>query len=243
MIGVAIPAHDEAATLAACLRSVLRAASHPRLRGEPVRIVVVLDDCSDESTSIAARFPVAPLAIRARNVGRARAVAVEELIRHGARWIACTDADSVVDADWLAAQLALDRDAFCGAVAVDWHGQASWLRRRYESRYVDADGHRHIHGANLGFRAPAYRRCGGFPALAVHEDVALVRALERQGATIGWSARPRVTTSARLTPRVRGGFGDYLAMLAAACRPTAYRVPLATGDDTRSPRQLRIRTA
>jgi glycosyltransferase involved in cell wall biosynthesis len=165
VIGVAIPAHDEAATLGACLRSVLRAAAHPRLRGERVLVVLVLDDCTDASACIGARFPVTTLPIRARNVGRARALGVQHLVRRGARWIACTDADSVVAPDWLADQLALDHDVVCGAVAVDWRGQAAWLRRAYEARYVDADGHRHVHGANLGFVrmrtvAPAgSRRC------------------------------------------------------------------------------------
>jgi glycosyltransferase involved in cell wall biosynthesis len=219
VIGVAIPAHDEAATLGACLRSVLRAAAHPRLRGERVLVVLVLDDCTDASAGIGARFPVTTLPIRARNVGRARALGVQHLVRRGARWIACTDADSVVAPDWLADQLALDHDVVCGAVAVDWRGQAAWLRRAYEARYVDADGHRHVHGANLGFRTHAYRRSGGFAALRAHEDVALVQALERRGAAIAWSARPRVTTSARLAPRARGGFGDYLAALARALPP------------------------
>ncbi|WP_204496111.1 hypothetical protein [Archangium primigenium] len=48
-----------------------------------------------------------------------------------------------------------------------------------------------------------------------HEDVALVRALDRTGADIAWSARCRVRTSSREDARARGGFGDYLCGLAA----------------------------
>jgi hypothetical protein len=76
------------------------------------------------------------------------------------------------------------------------------------------DGHRHIHGANLGISATAYLRAGGFPPLACHEDVHLVSQLERCGARIAWSCRPRVTTSTRLECRAVGGFGDYLRSLA-----------------------------
>ncbi|RYY84013.1 MAG: glycosyltransferase family 2 protein, partial [Comamonadaceae bacterium] len=78
-------------------------------------------------------------------------------------------------------------------------------------------GHRHVHGANLGVSATAYRRAGGFPALACSEDVALVEALKAMGANIAWSAAPRVSTSARANARARGGFGDtLLAVIAAA---------------------------
>jgi hypothetical protein len=80
---------------------------------------------------------------------------------------------------------------------------------------MDADGHRHIHGANLGVSARAYRRAGGFPPLACSEDVALIDLLIAAGVRVTWSAAPRVVTSARIDSRVRGGFGDTLAALAA----------------------------
>jgi glycosyltransferase involved in cell wall biosynthesis len=54
MIGVAIPAHNEAASLAACLDSVLLAARHPALGGEEIDVIVVLDACTDTSQQVAA---------------------------------------------------------------------------------------------------------------------------------------------------------------------------------------------
>lgn len=63
--------------------------------------------------------------------------------------------------------------------------------------------------------AAAYRASGGFAAVACHEDVLLVRALEAAGARFAWSAHPRVVTSARLDARARGGFGDTLRAMAA----------------------------
>ena len=52
---------------------------------------------------------------------------------------------------------------------------------------------------------------GGFAPLASSEDVALVQALEDVGASIAWSAAPRVVTSARRQFRAPGGFGATLA--------------------------------
>jgi hypothetical protein len=49
-------------------------------RGEEVRIVVVLDACSDGSESIARRHPVSVLPIQARKVGVARALGADQLL-------------------------------------------------------------------------------------------------------------------------------------------------------------------
>ncbi len=120
----------------------------------------------------------------------------------------------------------LDADAVCGCIGVaDWsaHGdQAGFIRDHFAVTYHEMDGHRHIHGANLGVSAEAYERAGGFQPLACSEDVALVEALQASGARIAWSAAPRVTTSARADARARGGFGDtLLAVIAAGLAATA----------------------
>jgi glycosyltransferase involved in cell wall biosynthesis len=211
MIGIVIPAHNEERHLSACLDAVRAAAVHPALAGEEVRIVVALDACSDGSAAIARRHGVAAIRLQARNVGVARARGAELLLRAGARWLAFTDADTVVSPDWLAQQLLLGAEAVCGTVAVEsWEGHAPQVQARFERDYLDRDGHRHIHGANFGISAQTYRRVGGFPPLACHEDVAMVRALQAIGARIAWSARPRVVTSARHCSKARGGFGDTL---------------------------------
>jgi glycosyltransferase involved in cell wall biosynthesis len=216
MIGIVIPVHDEEALLGACLHAACEAARHPALGGEPVQVAVVLDACSDGSASIACGYTVELLTLDVRNVGRARAAGATALLARGARWLAFTDADSRVAPDWLAAQLALNTDAVCGPVAVDdWREHQGEVRAAFYRAYVDADGHRHVHGANLGVSAAAYRRAGGFPPLACSEDVALVDLLVAAGVRIAWSAAPRVVTSARRDSRVRGGFGDTLTALAA----------------------------
>ncbi|OZI37654.1 glycosyl transferase [Bordetella genomosp. 10] len=215
MIGVVVPAHNEEACLPACLDALLRAARHPALKGEDVRIVVVLDDCHDGSAEIVMARPVTGLRIAARNVGVARAHGAAHLLAAGARWLAFTDADSVADERWLADQLSLACDAVCGCVTVDdWSAHPAAVRLRYLAHYQHRDDHRHVHGANLGVSARAYTAAGGFSGLALGEDVALVEALLAQGVEVKWSALPRVVTSARKVGRAAGGFADFVAGLA-----------------------------
>ncbi|MBA2492587.1 MAG: glycosyltransferase [Gammaproteobacteria bacterium] len=217
MIGVVVPAHNEEAWLGSCLDSLIQAASHPELNGEAVQIVAVLDACLDRSADIAARRPVFVINVDAGNVGVARAAGADLLLTAGARWLAFTDADSNVAPDWLVAQLALETDVVCGTVSVSsWRFVPRVVRMMSEAHYVNAEGHRHIHGANLGMRAESYRRAGGFPPLCAHEDVHLVRALEADGARIAWSTAPRVVTSARLDSRAPEGFGQQLRVWANA---------------------------
>lgn len=211
MIGVAIPAHNEAALIAECLQSVRIAAAHPALAGEPVRVMVALDRCSDGTAQIALREGAATMSLACGNVGAARAAATAGLLAQGARWLASTDADTRVPPDWLAAQLALDCDMFLGVVQVDdWHGYHPRMSEAFGGTETVREGHPHIHGANMGFAADAYRRSGGYGALAVSEDVALVRAFVDTGARIERRPTPVVTTSARKHARAAGGFSDYL---------------------------------
>jgi glycosyltransferase involved in cell wall biosynthesis len=225
MICIVIPAHNEEQVIGETVRAARLAASDARLGGERVEIVVVLDGCTDATSVHATRAGARTVSIRARNVGVARAVGAEAGLAMGARWLAFTDADTQVSASWLVDQLVLDADAVCGCVGIqDWssHGlHAGWLRAHFLRTYSDADGHRHIHGANLGVSAFAYRRAGGFRHLACNEDVELVRALERSGARIAWSAKPRVVTSARREGRARGGFADALVNAIASHIPLA----------------------
>ncbi|NUU04214.1 glycosyltransferase [Herbaspirillum robiniae] len=223
MIGIVIPAHNEEALLDGCLAAARTCATHPALLAEPVRIVVVLDACTDDSAAIAHRHPVDIETVDAMNVGHARAQGARHMLAAGARWLAFTDADTLVAPDWLTVQLALRADAVCGTVDVsDWREHPHHVWEKFRSEYCDRDGHGHIHGANFGISAEAYLRCGGFKPLSCHEDVDLVHALQATGATIAWSAAPRVTTSARLASKSRGGFGDTL-------RNWAQPVPLPPG--------------
>jgi len=218
MIAVVVPAHNEEEHIAQCLRSLTVAALCPTLATEPVIVIVVLDDCSDGTARIARGFArVRTVQSRARNVGAARAIGAQAALAAGARWLAFTDADSEVAPDWISQQLGLQADAVCGTVQVrDWGAHGDEVRASFQSFYQDCDGHRHIHGANLGITADAYHLSGGFLPLATGEDVALVHRLLERGLSIAWTAAARVTTSSRKHFRAPGGFGATLMQLRGA---------------------------
>lgn len=221
MIGVVVPAHNEENHIGACVESLQAAARCPQLRGEDVMIVVALDACSDRTGAIARSLGATTLTLDSRNVGIARASGAFQALHREARWLAFTDADSIVASTWLSTQLALGSDAVCGTVEVrDWAEYCDSVRIHHKATYRDLDGHRHIHGANLGVASSAYRSVGGFQPLASSEDVALVHALQAKGARIAWSAAPRVVTSARRHYRAPGGFGEALTRSADALSKT-----------------------
>ncbi|MCQ9615707.1 glycosyltransferase [Paenalcaligenes niemegkensis] len=214
MIGICIPAHNEERYINLCLASVMKAANCEALAKETVLTVVVHDACTDGTALYTQAWPVINLSVAYHNVGLARAAGARYLIQAGARWLAFTDADTVVSEAWLFHQLSLRAQVVCGTVEVsDWscHGdQAELARNSFLAQYTDADGHRHVHGANLGIDATVYEQIGGFEALACSEDQALVDKLVHSGASIAWTALPRVTTSARPFSRIEGGFATTL---------------------------------
>ncbi|MFW0758748.1 glycosyltransferase [Pseudomonas sp. H11T01] len=215
MLAIIVPAHNEEQFLANCIKSLLAASTHIGLGGEQVEILIVMDDCTDDSLTVGKRHDVMIHVCKNRNVGKTRAEGAELMLQRGARWLAFTDADTVVPCSWLADQIRFNVDAVCGVVEVtDWSEHSDEVRMRYDAHYRPVDGHRHIHGANLGISAAAYKKAGGFKALPAHEDVHLVEDLERSGAVILWTATNRVTTSARKNCRCREGFGDFLKSLA-----------------------------
>lgn len=216
MIGVVIPVHNEEAILDACLQSVCLAAQDPLLDAEPVEIVVVLDACTDRSAAVAVRHGAQIVSLNASCVGADRALGASFALDYGARWIAFTDADTIVPANWLSAQLDLDADAVCGQVCIeDWSGHPPGVRELHLQTYSKQT--RHVHGANLGIAAAAYRTAGGIPAVKVGEDAALISSVIARRGDVRWAGSPRVVTSARLPTTVWGGFASYLAELRAQC--------------------------
>jgi glycosyltransferase involved in cell wall biosynthesis len=223
-VGVAVPAHNEEASLPACLAAIRRGAR--ALTSVPVHVVVVADACTDRTAELARRSQAAVVEISARNVGLARAAGMRELrrlTRHldpASVWLATTDADSVVPPGWFADQLrhaAAGWDAIAGTVTVtDWSEHPPGVATAFERRYGGGtDSHPHVHGANLGFRADAYLEAGGFGAEPTAEDHALVTALTAAGRRILRTREIAVVTSARLHGRCPRGFGHLLAGLAA----------------------------
>ncbi|MCS4511693.1 glycosyltransferase [Xylophilus ampelinus] len=211
MIGVCVPAHDEALEIEACLASIQEAARH--VLGEPVRIVVVADACNDDTAAIARAAGCDVLTLDVRCVGAARAAGADYLLALGVRWMCCTDADTRVPPHWITVQLACGSDAVCGTIGVDdWREYPAHVAEAFYSHYQDRDGHRHVHGANFGVSAASYRLAGGFMSLVAHEDVRLVEMLLSQQASIAWVRDPHVLTSARRLARAPAGFSHWLGM-------------------------------
>jgi hypothetical protein len=224
-VGVVVPARDEELLLPRCLDALAAAVAPVVAQGHvEVNVVVVLDRCRDASAAVVAARPwVQAVAVDAGNVGLARSVGCAHVLRtHGPSqldrlWLASTDADSRVPADWLSTQLVLaaqGAEVVLGTVDVDdWEDHPPQVQRSWRSAYVAADGHPHVHGANVGCRADAYVAAGGFLALSSDEDVALVSALARADRRSVRTAAIPVLTSARRAARATGGFAGHLAQL------------------------------
>lgn len=221
-VTVVVPAHDEQDLLPACLASLAVAQSAARIDST---VLVVLDACSDATGDIAAEAGAQTVSLSARNVGAARRAGVAAaLATYGSAgcWLASTDADSRVPADWLVRQLqyaAAGAELVVGTVAVDdWSGWPDTVAAAYHDRYqrrVGPTGHNHVHGANLAMTAEAYLSVGGFPARRRAEDRTFVTRARRAGRRIVWATDLPVLTSARTVARVADGFTGYLHRLAA----------------------------
>lgn len=210
-----IPAHNEHANLPRSLRAVVTAAAGAPV---PVQIVVVLDNCDDNSERLAGAFgpDVHFVRVDAGNVGAARAAgftyARTLCTPDAGAWYATTDADTQVDPDWLIRQLDSRADMVLGVVRIsDWRRLPAAVLRRYVRGYESRTDH--VHGANMGFRAQAYWQVGGFRALSSSEDVDLVRRFEAAGYRIRHDQALSVATSARPRGRAPGGFAAHLRSL------------------------------
>jgi len=231
-LGVVVPARNEEAHIDECLRALDRAA---RVARRPIDVVVVLDSCVDgtEAAAVATARSIG-LSSRlhlvhtdARRVGTSRRVGVARLLAvlgSGDHWLATTDADSVVPPDWFVRQLsyrAAGVGVVVGTVHVDDWQDRTRLRPHYDKAYVgdqppQADGHRHVHGANLSFTARAYQRSGGFSEVANDEDVRLVESFRSAGESVVWASDLSVATSVRRVGRAPFGFAAHLNQLARA---------------------------
>lgn len=221
-VAVTVPAADEERRMFRCLTSIAVAARVLGARaGIPVRVIVALDSCRDRTAVICAEFPgVSTVTVAGRNAGAARRAAAAEALAHADRpaelWLASTDADSQVPADWLDAMIAESRrgaDLVLGTV-LPGPDLSPALRSRWLGRQHLRDGHPHVHGANLGIRGSAYTAIGGWQALASGEDADLAR----RAAAAGWLVISRtaaipVVTSVRRAGRAPGGFSSYLRAL------------------------------
>jgi hypothetical protein len=104
--------------------------------------------------------------------------------------------------------------AVAGTVSVDsFREHGPQVVERFRATYrIDPDGsHPHIHGANLGVRADAYVRAGGWSNHETAEDHDLWGRLLKTGAVTQSTNSIEVATSGRRVGRAPHGFAEALA--------------------------------
>jgi glycosyltransferase involved in cell wall biosynthesis len=235
---VIVPAADEEQRIARCLTSIHSAQHHLLRRAAhvQVQVIVALDSCRDGTAAICASFPrVTTVTTTSRSAGEARRAGSLAALRRRSGpvselWLASTDADSEVPADWLtvmAAAAGHGADLVLGTV-LPGPGLTAAARARWLARHHLRDGHPHVHGANFGIRAGAYLALGGWPPLAVGEDAELARRAATAGhLRITRTATIPVVTSPRAAARAPHGFSSYLRALNPAPAAVPVAVPLA----------------
>ncbi|MBP3042091.1 glycosyltransferase [Arthrobacter jiangjiafuii] len=224
-LAVVMPVRNEEQLLPAALLSVRAAVRSLRQQcAARSTVTVVLDSCTDGSADVVARLQrdwsseldLQIVAGSFGTVGASRAAGIAALPPLPGLWIANTDADTVVPPNWLFQQHALAAAGYGLVLGTAVPEPADLSREEYAAwkrRHTLAEGHPHIHGANLGFTAAAYRKAGGFAPLAAHEDVDLVARIKAAGTPWIATDRIRVVTSGRRDGRAPEGFSRYLSQL------------------------------
>jgi glycosyltransferase involved in cell wall biosynthesis len=237
-IDVVVPAHDEEELIGACLDAVLIARAEVQRRRPDLQVglVVVLDDCRDDTARIVMErldglgadggtgndggsAAASVVVIEERSVGAARRAGVDTAMGFGEagpteRWIASTDADSRVPADWLSVHAdAFDAgvDVLLGTVRPDFGDFSERDVERWLETHPAGHLPGNVHGANLGVRADRLETIGGFRELAEHEDVDVVERARAAGFRVVPTLDGAVETSGRRRGRTPGGYAAFLA--------------------------------
>ncbi len=216
MISFIIPAYNEERLLGATLSAVHAAA---RQRAQPYEVIVVDDGSTDATVAIARSAGAKVVSVQYRQIARtrnagARAAAGDTLI--------FVDADTLITSATVTASLeALRRGAVAGGATLQldgdlpWHGWLLlWLVR------AGMRAGRLAAGCYLFCTRAAFEAAGGFDeALFATEEIALSRALQRQGRVV--ILREAVVSSGR---KLRTFSGWELLRLFAALLRSGPRV-------------------
>lgn len=237
-IVVVVPARDEEKLLPAAVKNLQDAMDHFSVDcRRQATVMVVLDSCTDGSADVVAALAVSDIRIKSMRtnagaVGTARALGIRAVLDKlppsclDGVWIANTDADTRVPADWLSvfASAADDgADAVAGTVEPDAVDLPASHHAAWQAHHARTPDHQHVHGANLGVRASAYVSVGGFSEIPFDEDVELVAALRVAGYDVRSSSELHAVTSGRLLGRAPHGFAGYLEALSEETTPNNAR--------------------
>lgn len=222
-ISVLIPACNEEELLARCLNSILNAKSElpPYCTAD---IVLAVNASTDQTIRLGRALLGTKglvLDLNEPNVGHARKMAANAALQRykgplDRCWLANTDADCEVPINWLLYQLIVansDVQGIAGIVKVDsfCEHEITVSSKFLESYLINPDGtHPHVHGANLGVRADAYKRVGGWKELTTAEDHDLWNRMTSFNIPKISDANLFVYTSGRRNGRAPHGFADTL---------------------------------
>ena len=245
-VAVAIPVKDEAERIVQCLGALAGQEDFPL---SELVVVLLLNNCRDETLALVRQVSdQLPMAVQTHsvelgrahaNAGWARKLAMDaaaELVRPQDGVILTTDADTLVNEDWVAQsvrELESGLDAVAGFVMADpmelmeldsgvldlgrveWEYQqmAAELQARADPEAHDPwPRHNQNCGASAAIWAHTYRRIGGLPPLPVGEDRALFERVRRIDGKIRHSLDVQVVTSARTDGRASGGVAEQLRL-------------------------------
>ncbi|NJO76936.1 MAG: glycosyltransferase [Leptolyngbyaceae cyanobacterium RM1_406_9] len=216
MISVIVPVYNGEVLLPLLLQSLSRL-NYPADRLE---ILIVNNNSSDRTAEILAESPIPSLTVlfeTTPGAGTARNAGIRQA--KGA-FLAFTDADCVVDANWLNDLLAGFTDATIGAVAGTLEPHAlTHPVERYEALRLNCPGHRATHvflptavTANVMYRADVFAQVGSFLECTGGEETDL-----------NW--RMQTQTPYRINFLTGGGlvWHRYRADLRAFCRTQRYK--------------------
>jgi GT2 family glycosyltransferase len=223
-IVVVVPSRNEAELLPRALNALEIAATRftREVPDVPVSLTVVLDSTVDDSMRLLSAHPKVHVeCVSAGRVGLARnagivAAVLRAKVPAEQLWVATTDADSMVPADWLERHYAIATEGahvLTGTVEPDPSELSSTTLSNWYAGHELREGHPHIHGANLGMRADVFEQLGGFGDQELHEDRDFVAQARCRGYVITATDSCRVCTSGRIQSRLTGGFADFLANL------------------------------
>ncbi len=230
-VAIGVPVRDEQSLLPGLLGAL---AGQRGVDPASVTVAFLLDGCTDGSEAlIRAWHPSFEVSVRCNprgeaSAGRARGAAMEQAVCTGAVLLLTTDADSAPAPDWIAAagRALAQADVVAGRIVrtglpdpVQDALERYYDRLHAHRRSLDpvgwdpTPGHHHTGGANLGFRADAYRVLGGFDRVVSGEDALILDRAHRLGLRVRRDPAMLVATSPRRRGRAPGGLACALARL------------------------------